>query len=291
MVVWTIAGYLVLTQNVTGAAGPVGIVQMIVTASPGDLVLAAGWVIGVAVGQQRVYADGLRQQAERRAQERILAERLRIAGELHDIVAHSMSLITVQAGVARYVVADRSGEAAQALASIEQTSRDALNEMRRLLGVLRGADGRREDPELGPAPRLADLDGLAAATMRTGLTVRVRRDGAHRELPAGVELAGYRVVQEALTNVIKHAAARKVDVLATYGPDELRIEIVDDGRGTPRRSSQGHGLIGLRERVTSYGGEFTAGPAPDAGFRVVATIPILPLAPDRSDLVAELVTS
>jgi signal transduction histidine kinase len=243
----------------------------------GDLVIGAAWTIGYAVRQRQAYTEALRREAERqaeaRADERVVAERLRIARELHDVVAHSMSLIAVQAGVAHYVGAERPEAATQALGSIERTSREALREMRRLLGVLRGSSGEREDPELAPAPRLADLARLAEATTAAGLEVRLRCD-APGELPAGLELAAYRIVQEALTNVIKHAEARQVDVGVRYEGGVLRVEVQDDGRGGPPLTSRGHGLLGMNERVAFYGGEFAAGPAPGGGFRVAAALPL-----------------
>jgi signal transduction histidine kinase len=262
-----------------------GLVRVCATSG---LVIAAGWSIGLAVRQQRAYGEGLRRQAEHRVEERITEERLRIARELHDIVAHSMSLIAVQAGVARYVGDAEPEGVARALGSIEATSRSALDEMRRLLGVLRATDGSQQAPELAPMPRLADLEQLATATTEAGVAVRLRNDGEPPELPPGVELAAYRIVQEALTNVLKHAAARRAEVLTAYRDGRLRIEVTDDGVGALRHWNGrpgGHGLDGMRERVAYYDGELTAGPVLGGGFRVTATIPV-----PRSELpAAELV--
>ncbi|MFB7667395.1 sensor histidine kinase [Kitasatospora sp. NPDC056138] len=239
------------------------------------LPLSAVWMIGVAVSANRAYTAGLQAQAEQRARERVVEERLRIARELHDIVAHNLSLITMQASVAGFVADTRPEEAVRALTLIERTGRDALHEMRRLLGMLRDGDGNAQDPELVPAPCLADLDQLAARTAESGLRVELRISGERRELPAPLELAVYRIAQEALTNVIKHADAVRVRAVLAYGKDFVGIEVVDDGRGTPEAaSSPGHGLVGMRERVAVYGGELDAGPLPEGGFRVSARIPL-----------------
>jgi signal transduction histidine kinase len=240
--------------------------------------VAAGWAVGYAVRQQRAYADAMREQAERRAAERTRAqvaeERLRIARELHDVVAHSMSLIAVQAGVANYVLTARPEEAARVLSSIEQASRAALRETRRLLGLLRDDDGVRLAPDLGPAPGLGDLDDLIARTAAAGVRVDLEVRGPRRPLPAGVDLAAYRIVQEALTNIVKHAAARTGRVLLAYEDDGLRIEVTDDGRGGEVDGATGHGIVGMRERAGLYGGEFRAGPLATRGFEVAVRLPL-----------------
>lgn len=246
-------------------------------------IVAAGWAVGYAVRQQRAYADAMHEQAERRAEERARAqvaeERLRIARELHDVVAHSMSLIAVQAGVANYVLSARPEEAARVLSSIEQAGRDALRETRRLLGLLRDDDGARLAPELGPAPGLGDLDDLIARTADAGVRVDLEVRGRRRSLPAGVDLAAYRIIQEALTNVVKHSAAETGRVLVAYEDDGVRIEVTDDGRGRaaatgggPERG--GHGIVGMRERAGLYGGEFRAGPLAGRGFEVAVRLPL-----------------
>ncbi|HZD02841.1 MAG TPA: sensor histidine kinase [Actinomycetes bacterium] len=237
-------------------------------------VIAAAWAIGLAVRQQRAYTAGLREQAERRAQAQVAEERMRIARELHDVVAHGMSLIAVQAGVANHVIGSRPEEAARALASIEATSRAALGEMRRLLGVLRAADGARVDAALEPAPGLADLDQLVSRTAQAGVHVDLQVRGHRRELPVGVDLTAYRIVQEALTNVVKHADADATRVVVAYEDDAVCLEITDEGRGGLTSMGQGHGIIGMRERVGLYGGEFQAGPRSRHGFRVAARLPL-----------------
>jgi len=245
-------------------------------------VIAAGWVIGAAVRQQRAYTAGLAEQAERRAHAQlaearraVTEERLRIARELHDVVAHSLSLIAVQAGVGNYVASTRPDEAARALGSIEATSRGALSEMRRLLDLLR--DGDPAGPDLAPAHRLADLGQLITGTADAGVTVQLEVHGSQRDLPPGADLAAYRIVQEALTNVVKHAHTTACRVVVTYQPDAVSMEITDDGRGAPAGSAPaypGHGIAGMAERAGLYGGELQAGPLPGGGFRVAARLPL-----------------
>jgi signal transduction histidine kinase len=237
-------------------------------------VIAAAWAIGLAVRQQRAYTGGLREQAERRAQAQVAEERLRIARELHDVVAHGMSLIAVQAGVANHVIGQRPDEAARALASIETTSRAALGEMRRLLGVLRDSDGAREDPALEPSPGLADMGDLVSHTEHAGIRVDLEVRGQPVALPAGVDLTAYRIVQEALTNVVKHAGADATRVVVAYGPEAISLEIADDGHGVAGPLEEGHGIVGMRERVGLYGGQLEAGPIPGRGFRVSARLPL-----------------
>jgi signal transduction histidine kinase len=241
------------------------------------VVLAAAWAIGVAMRTQRRYAAGLVSQARARAQadtdraQRALAEqRLRIARELHDVVAHTMSVIAVQAGVGAHIADSRPQESRHALGRIEETSRSALVELRRMLAVLR--TGGTDDAELVPAPTLAGLPALVARTRTAGLAIELSTTGAPRPLPAGVELTAYRVVQEALTNVVRHAGATRVRVRLDYRPACLTVTVTDDGRGAPSPAVPGHGIVGMRERVALYGGEFTAGPAP-RGYRVTATLP------------------
>jgi signal transduction histidine kinase len=245
------------------------------------VVQVAAWCVGVATRRARAYTEGLREQAERRAQVKVeqarravAEERLRIARELHDAVAHSMSVIAVQAGVGHYVIGTRPAEAAKALAAIETTSRAVLQEMRGLLGVLRD-ETPGDRPEVPPPVRgVADLPGLAEQTGRAGLRVDLRIRGDARMLPSGIDLAAYRIVQEALTNMVKHAQTDHGRVLITYGETDLSIEVTDDGAGCDSAGEPGHGLVGMRERVALYGGEFSAGPLPLRGFRVAARLPI-----------------
>jgi len=265
-----------------------GVVPSVLTSAA--LIIAA-WVTGVAVKQQRAYSVGLREQAERRAQAQVaearrevIRERLRIARELHDVVAHSLSLIAVQAGVGSYVAGAQPEEAARALASIEATSRGALRDMRRLVGVLR--EGDPAEPDLGPARGLADLDQLVTGTADAGVRVQLEVRGTSCSLPPGIDLAAYRIVQEALTNVVKHAKTTASRVVVAYSDDALSLEVTDDGIGAAlaaANGSPGHGIAGMAERVSLYGGEFHASPLPGRGFRVVARLPFNSIPGDAAD--------
>jgi len=342
------------------------------------LCVIIAWVIGYTVRQRRRYAIRLQDEAASKA---VAEERLRIARELHDVVAHSMSVIAVQAGYGQYVIDTQPADARNALGAIQATSREALDEMRRMLGALRQADetdqraaapsaarnaaggsparpggtpagpgGARAaagaaDSEAGgsygtaplfPAPGLADLDRLLSRTASAGVRVDVTRCGLPRELPASIDLSAYRIIQEALTNVVKHARTSSCQVLIGYGHDELILEVTDNGAGLPAMAGagvshhaggaggvglaggaggvglaggagladgepmaltlpgwnaagdlpggtgpagcviggSGHGIIGMRERVTLLGGEFIAGPLPGYGFQVSAHIPL-----------------
>jgi signal transduction histidine kinase len=194
------------------------------------------------------------------------------------VIAHSMSVIAVQSGVGNHVIDTQPDQARHALSAIEATSRSALTEMRRLLGVLR-QDGEPHG-SLTPAPGLADLPSLIGQVQDAGLSVGIQVDGKRGPIPAGVDLTAYRIVQEALTNVIKHAASSCATVTICYRADSVIVEITDDGPPKLGAAIQhagagaGHGIIGMRERVAVFGGEFTAGPAPEGGFRVRARFPI-----------------
>jgi signal transduction histidine kinase len=234
--------------------------------------LAGAWTAGRMVRERRV--DAARSAAEL-AGRAVAEERLRIARELHDVVAHGMSLIAVKAGTANHVMAVRPDEARDALRVIESTSRAALVEMRHLLGVLRSdVDGT----ELAPAPGLAGLPALVERAKQAGVPVELDVQGA-QPLPEGVALSVYRIVQEALTNVVRHAAPARCRVSVVAGPSEVHVEVTDDGPGTrmlPPNRSGGHGLIGMRERVLMHGGSFHAGPRPEGGFGVSAGLPYEP---------------
>ncbi|MER7542821.1 sensor histidine kinase [Spirillospora sp. NPDC127506] len=232
----------------------------------GLAVLGASWTLGRAVRERRAQAA---HSARRLADQAVSDERLRIARELHDVVAHSMSLIAVKAGVAVHVAAARPDEALDALRVIEATSRSSLSEMRHLLGVL------RTDADLGPAPGLADLADLAERAAMAGVHVDLEVDAPN--LPEGVALSVYRIVQEAVTNVVKHAAPARCRVRVRADGQRVRIDVTDDGPGARvLPGGDGHGLIGMRERVMMYGGDFTAGPRPSGGFAVSADFPYEP---------------
>jgi signal transduction histidine kinase len=203
----------------------------------------------------------------------VAEERRRIAREMHDVVAHSVSTMVIQAGGARRILGRDPARAIEAAALIEQTGRDALKEMRHLLGVLHAGE---DLAELAPQPTLDGLQALADRSDAAGLPVRLRIEGERRELPSGLDLAGYRVVQEALTNALKHGGG-SADVLVRFEEDELRVEIADAGRAAgiaPRVEGGGHGLLGMRERVRVFGGELHAGPRPEGGYLVVARLPL-----------------
>ena len=203
-------------------------------------------------------------------------ERLRIARELHDVVAHTMSVVAVHAGTGRMVADEDPAAAREALATIETTTRAALVEMRRMLGILRGYDSEGPGTRV-PAPGLGDLDALVAEVVRSGVTVEVRVEGDRTDVPAGVDLAAYRIVQEALTNVIKHAGRVKATVAVRYSGDAVTVEVDDEGPAgheSPRTpAANGHGLVGMRERVAAYQGDLEVGPGPIGGFHVAARLP------------------
>ena len=219
---------------------------------------------------------------EERVRRAVIEERLRIARELHDVVAHAMSVIAVQSGVGHHVIDTQPEEARRALASIETTSRAALTEMRRLLGVLR----QEGEPHavLTPAPGLADLPVLVAQVNEAGLEVTVTESGEPTEASVPVDLTAYRIVQEALTNALKHGGPA-AQVTIAYSPGEVYVEVIDDGHdghdGQVRRARPanaiGHGLIGMRERVAVFQGDLVAGPRPGGGFRVAAHLPLRPV--------------
>jgi signal transduction histidine kinase len=208
------------------------------------------------------------------AREAVVGERARIARELHDAVAHSVSMIVIQAGAERRVLGEDSGSTREVLQTIEQIGRDALTEMRRLVGMLRTDSADR----LTPQPTLADLPTLMTQVGEAGLPVEFRVDGERRELPVGIELSAYRIVQEALTNALKHAGRAHACVSVRYGPDSLELEIADDGAGVrggrAEVPSGGHGLVGIRERVTLYGGTFDASARSSGGFAVRVLLPL-----------------
>jgi signal transduction histidine kinase len=215
-------------------------------------------------------AAQLEHNQEERARVAVADERARIARELHDVIAHSVSVMTVQAGAARLLLAGDPQRALEPLLAVEETGRQALAEMRRLLGVLRDDAG---EPTLVPQPGLDDLPMLAATVREAGLEVEMAVEGTQRPLPAGVELAAYRILQEALTNTLKHAGAARAQVTVRYAPESVLLEVRDDGRATTA-DGHGHGLLGMRERAALYGGELQAGPLPRGGFAVRARLPV-----------------
>ncbi|HKA26502.1 MAG TPA: histidine kinase [Gaiellaceae bacterium] len=234
------------------------------------------WVIGDSIRVRRRYIAALEERAERLERERAAEaaraaaeEQARIARELHDVLAHNVSVMVVQAAAANDVFDSQPERAREALQSIETTGRDALAELRRLLGIVRG-DG----PGYAPQPSLDRLDELVDHVRSSGLDVAITIEGEPRELPAGIDLSAYRVVQEALTNTLKHARASRAEVSLRFRPNGLDVDVRDDGVGAGNGDGAGSGLIGMRERVAVYGGSFTAGPDPGGGFAVSARFPV-----------------
>ncbi len=233
------------------------------------IVEAAAWAIGWSTRQGRAYTRGLVEQTEERAQLLLVEERMRIARELHDVVAHSLSIVAVQAGVGHHVIGSRPDEAAKSLSAIETTSRDALGELRSLLGVLRDDD----DAEWLPGG-LDDLNTLLEQIRWAGVQVELTISGRPHALPRGLDRAAYRIMQEALTNVVKHACTSHARATVAYAPGEVALTVVDAGIGRTSTSiTEGHGLPGMKERAALYGGEVHAGPLSPHGFRVAARLP------------------
>jgi signal transduction histidine kinase len=243
----------------------------------GNLIpLVGAWVLGDNLGTRRAYTRALEERAERLEREQeaeraraVAEEQARIGRELHDVIAHNVSVMVVQAAAANDVFDKSPEKAREALRAIESTGRSALAELRRLLGTVRG-----DEAEYAPRPGLDRLDELVAQVRSAGLHVAVSVEGAPRPLPAGIDLSAYRVVQEALTNTLKHAQATRADVSLRYRDDELGVEVRDDGSGGGNGGGSGSGLIGMRERVTAFGGSLVAGPAPRGGFAVAARFPL-----------------
>jgi signal transduction histidine kinase len=255
-----------------------------VAAGPTDpaavFVVGGAWLLGhyvrtrrQLVGELRRRALDLEREREEQARRAVAEERLRIARELHDVLAHTMSVIAVQAGAGRLVGDDRPTEAVTALGAVEETARSAMQEMRQLLTVLRADDS--PDASVSPTPGVEDLASLASEVTETGLPVELRVEGDTRSVSPGVGLSAYRIAQEALTNVIRHSGAARASVVVQYSDHDLVVEVRDDGRGsTAGPPSPGHGIIGMRERAAVHGGDLAAGPGPDGGFVVRVRLPL-----------------
>jgi signal transduction histidine kinase len=285
-----------------GLAIVLGCIVVVVSNIPGpqsasDLIFiplrfVVAWVAGYALRQRAEQAEAAETRAtlaerereaaemratlaerEREAAARIAVaeERTRIARELHDIVAHAMSVMVLQIGAVRHRLPQDRDEDREALGRVEQAGRTALTEMRRLLGAMR-SDG--DGVELGPQPGLDALDSLIEDVSRAGLPVRLHVDGERLPLPRAIDLSAYRIVQEGLTNALKHAHASHADVTVRFRPDELELEVADDGKGPTTTNGHGHGLVGIRERVSIYGGEMSAGAAAAGGFILSARLPV-----------------
>jgi len=237
------------------------------------------------VGESQARLEHAKAEHEAATARALAAERTRIAGELHDVVTHNVSVMVVQAGAARRVLAASPGEATAALLAVEASGRAAMIELQHLLGLLSPVDGMQPPGAelLRPQPGLDRLQPLIDRVAAAGLPVELTVSGRPRPLPPGLDLACYRVVQEALTNVMKHAGQARTAVRLDYRPDELIIDVSDDGPAVTARAGGGRGLLGLRERVSLYGGEFEAGPRPAGGWRVTARLPLDPQPVDGAD--------
>jgi signal transduction histidine kinase len=274
-------------QAVAGLAIIFGAEAFVARADPnggiGDFVFsnvlfAVVWIVGFSLGRKFEEADEAKERAARAEREReqqartaVAEERARIARELHDVVGHSVSVMTVQAsGVRRLLRPDQDRER-EALLVVERTGREALAEMRRMVGVLRRPE---EAPALAPQPSLDHLNRLVDQAREAGLPVELRIEGEAIQLPAGIDLTAYRLVQEGLTNVVKHAEATRAEVLVNYGDGYLEVTVRDDGKGLGNGDGGGHGLVGMRERVSVYGGEIDAGPQTGGGYQLRAKLPI-----------------
>ena len=251
--------------------------------SPGELVFipllfGIAWLAGFALNARAEQADAAEARAAQAERERetaariaVAEERARIARELHDIVAHAVSVMVLQVGAVRHKLPDELADESGALRGVEQAGRTALAEMRRLLSAMR-RDG--DDLELAPQPGLGGVGALVAEIGRAGLPVTLHVEGEAAPLPRAIDLSAYRIVQEGLTNALKHARAHRADVSLRYAPDELQIEVRDDGTGGGASNGPGYGLVGVGERVKIYGGTMTAGAAPDGGFVLGARLPL-----------------
>jgi signal transduction histidine kinase len=274
-------------QGRIGLAVVLGGAAIIVSNAPGhtagDFVFTPAlfgiaWLAGFALRERAEQAEAAEQRARLAEREREVAtrlavaeERARIARELHDIVAHAVSVIVLQVGAVRHNLPPAQDEDREALRGVEQTGRIALADMRRLLGALR-RDG--DDVDLAPQPGLGGLDPLLDEFRRAGLPVRLSVDGDPVPLPPTLDLSAYRIVQEGLTNTLKHAHASHADVVVRYGADRLEIDVRDDGDGGTASDGLGHGLVGVRERVKIYGGEMSAGDAAGGGFLLSTSLPL-----------------
>ena len=271
---WLIGSGVVLSAR----AGPIGAVEVAAIAMFDALPFLLAWPLGAMMRRLREYRVVLEdrnrqldQEREVNARRAVLEERVRIARELHDVVAHHVSVIGVQAGVARRLFDRDPPEAVAAIGSVETASRQAIADLQQLVGVLRRQE---EGDDLAPQPSLQRLPELVEHMRQTGLPVKLTTTGEPQQLPAGVELSAYRIIQEALTNTLKHAGPAQAAVTVRYDNGAVEVEVVDDGQGPPpaRQGTGGKGLVGMQERVRLYGGRLEAGARPGGGFRVYAVL-------------------
>jgi signal transduction histidine kinase len=274
-------------QSLAGLALGIGAAEIVtyhdVTKAAGDwvwlpVVFTVSWLVGFGLGSKFRQVTEAQERAARAEHERlaearvaVAEERTRIARELHDVVGHSVSVMTVQAAGVRRLLKPEQEREREALQIVEQTGREALAEMRRLVGVLRRPE---EAPALVPQPSLEHLDRLVAQAREAGLPVELKVEGDPVQLAAGLDLTAYRFVQEGLTNALKHAGAEHAEVLVRYDDGHVALTVTDDGKGDGGGEGGGHGLVGMRERVSVYGGELDAGPRPEGGYRLHARLPL-----------------
>lgn len=264
-------------------AGAAAIVYNDPTRAAGELVFTPlffgiGWLVGFALHERAAQAEAAEARASTAERERetaariaVAEERARIARELHDIVAHAMSVMVLQVGAVRHKLPAELAEDRDALQDVERAGRAALTEMRRLLGAMRSES---DQLELTPQPGLGSLEPLLEEVRRAGLPVELRVEGKPFPLLQAIDLSAYRIIQEGLTNTLKHAHASRADVVVRYAADELQIDVRDDGRGSTTSDGLGHGLVGIRERVKLYGGEMSAGATDGRGFLLSARLPL-----------------
>jgi signal transduction histidine kinase len=287
LAIYTVAAHRDGWEARAGVALTVALVVSIMAYDGGNWNLAGVLFFGLLGGTPWVFGRAIRHRWEREQllEERTLVlerdrekdrrraveeERARIARELHDVVGHALGVIVLQADGGRRVLSEEPRETERALLTIENVGREALQEMRRLVAMLRASD---EQLALLPQPGLAQLDALIAQVREAGLAVEVVVEGEARPLPAGVDLSAYRIAQEGLTNVLKHARRARARVIVRYGDGEVRVEVSDNGTGTPSVAALGHGLTGIRERVAMFGGDVEAGPREEGGFAIRARLP------------------
>ena len=277
------------TQAVAGISLAIGVEALVAYRDPLKnlsafiatcIVFSLIWTVAFALGRKLEEADEAKERAaraererEQRARAAVSEERARIARELHDVVGHSVSVMTVQASAVRRLLRPEQEREREALLIVERTGREALAEMRRMVGVLRRPE---QGPALAPQPSLEHVERLIEQAQEAGLSVELRVEGDPQPLPAGVDLTAYRLVQEGLTNALKHARAENAQVVVRYGHGDLEVTVSDDGRGGGSSDGGGHGLVGMRERVAVYGGELEAGPRAEGGYRLRAKLPLVP---------------
>lgn len=262
---------LAVTIETGGLAGP-GDIGALIT------IIVVPWLAGRTLRQRadhltraRAYAERLEIQRIHEVERAAAEERIRLARELHDVVSHSISVLAIQAQAVRRRLHPHQVREAGDLADMEAAAREAMAEMRRLFGVLRDSG---EQPSLAPQPGLKDLDRLVSQVRGTGMMVQVTSEGKETELPPGLDLAAYRIVQEALTNALRHSGGHQVSIRLDWHADELRISVTDDGRGMETSPETGHGLRGVRERAELYGGTLDVGPGLDGGTQIQARLPL-----------------